>query len=137
MRERSGWYEEDCAWSKVAFTFPEIFSGNDREAAVATLKNWYPDAYEAITGVQLAPGDSVVKDERRFHQAHADDWVTISAITSDRHPGMIECVAAKGGARGYVPERRYLVAQEEYRNRGRFGFVIDEARHVLCDGPGA
>jgi hypothetical protein len=136
LRERSGWYEEDCAWSKVAFTFPEIFSEKDRVAAVATLKDWYPDAYEAIAVVQLAPGESVVKDERRFHQAHADDWVAISAITSGRHPGMIECVAAKGGARGQVPERRYLVSQEEYRNRGRFGFVIDEARHALCDGPG-
>lgn len=137
LSERSGWYEEDCAWSKVAFTFPELFPEKDRAAAVVTLKNWYPDAYEAIAGVTLAPGESVVKDERRFREEHARDWIVIAAITSDRRPGMVECVAAKGGVRGQVPERRYLVAQEEYRIRGCFGFVIDEARHALCDGPSA
>ncbi|MBM3553591.1 MAG: hypothetical protein FJX45_18035, partial [Alphaproteobacteria bacterium] len=78
MRERSGWYEEDSAWSKVAFTFPELFLEKDRAAAIVTLKNWYPAAYEAIAGVTLAPGESVVKDERRFRQEHADDWVVIS-----------------------------------------------------------
>jgi len=137
LRECNGWYEEDCAWSKVAFTFPDLFSEQDQIAAVSTLKNWYPDAYEAVAGVTLAPGESVVKDERRFRQDHADDWVVISAIMSDRHAGMIECVATKGGARGVTTERRYLVAENEYRNRGRFGFVIDEARHSLCELPSA
>lgn len=134
LRERDGFYEEDCAWSKVVFTFPQLFSIEERAAALATLKNCYPDAYEAIAGVTLAPGESVVKDQRRFRQDHADDWIVISAIASDRDPAMVECVAVKGGERGQTPERAYLVPAEEYRKRGRFGFVIDEARHARCDG---
>ncbi|PWB81456.1 MAG: hypothetical protein C3F11_15160 [Methylocystaceae bacterium] len=137
LRESSGWYEEDCAWSKVVFTFPELFSEKDREAALATVKHWYPDAYEAITGVALRPGESLVKDERRFKKAHVDDWVVISAIRSDRHPGMVECAATGGGARPAIAERHYLVPENEYARSGRFGFVIDEARHAFRDGPDA
>jgi hypothetical protein len=132
LRERGGWYEEDCAWAKVAFTFPELFSKKECDAAIAALKHWYPDAYEAITGVILSCLESIAKDERRFLEAHADDWIVVAAIKSDRHAGMVECIATKGGARGGVAERRYLVAEEEYRSRGRFGFVIDEARHAVC-----
>ncbi|WP_442755644.1 DUF7007 domain-containing protein [Methylocystis sp. JAN1] len=133
LREADGYYEEDCAWAKVAFTFPELFSKDHYDAAVATIKNWCPDAYEEIAGVTLAPGESFGKDERRFREEHADHWIVISAIASDCHPGMVECVAARGGVRGRGPERAFLVPQDEYRDRGRFGFVIDEARHALCD----
>ena len=140
LRERDGFYEEDCAWAKVAFTFPEAFSEKDREAAIRTLKDWYPDEYETVTGVILAPGESHVKDERLFLERHAKDWVVISAISSDQHPGMVACIATIGGRRGEggrpdPAERRYLVPAEEYDQRGQFGFVIDPARHALYDGP--
>ena len=62
LREPDRWFEEDCAWAKVAYTFPELFSENDRDAAVRTLKTWYPDAWEAITGEVLQPGESYVKE---------------------------------------------------------------------------
>ena len=98
----------------------------------ATLP-WFNWALVAIAGVTLAPGESFGKDERRFREEHTDHWIVISAIASDRHPGMVECVAARGGVRRRGPERAFLVPQDEYRDRGRFGFVIDEARHALCD----
>ena len=62
------------------------------------------------------------------------DWVVISAIRSDHHPGMTECVATLGGDRRAAEQRRYLVPSDEY-DAGRFGFVINEARHRLYDGP--
>lgn len=140
LRERGGYYEEDCAWAKVAFTFPEVFPEMDREAAIRTLKEWYPDEYETVAGVILAPGESHVKDERLFLERHANDLIVISAIRSDQHPGMVECIAKIGGRRGQwgksdSAERRYLVFNQEYDRRGKFGFVIDPDRHALYDGP--
>ena len=140
LRERDGFYEEDCAWAKVAFTFPEVFSEKDREAAIRTLKEWYPDEYETVAGVILAPGESHVKDEQLFLERHANDWIVISAIRSDQHPGMVECIATIGGRRGHwgkpdSTERRYLVPDAEYDRRGKFGFVIDPTHHALYDGP--
>ena len=47
---------------------------------------------------------------------------------------MTEVVAKIGG--GHIrggEERRFLVASNEYAGRGRFGFVIDLARHAEYD----
>lgn len=138
LRERGGWYEEDCAWAKVVYAFPDLFSEDDRASAVKTLKGWYPDAWEAVTGTVLAPGESHIKDERLFLEDHARDWIVISAIRSEQHPGMVECTATTGGARSIdTPKRRYLVPDDEYQQRSPFGFVIDETRHALCDEPGS
>ena len=47
----------------------------------------------------------------------------------------METVATLGGRRGVgAEERRFLVPADEYR-AGLFGFVIDEARHAVYDGP--
>lgn len=131
---RGGWYEEDCAWAAVAQAFPELFTDYERCLADNTIRDWYPDTWEAIHGRTLQPGESHEKDRRRFEQENASDWIVISALRSNQHPGMTECVASLGGDRRAAEQRRYLVASDEYRI-GRFGFVIDEARHRLYDGP--
>ena len=74
------------------------------------------------------------KDRRNFERDHSSNWVVISAIRSDQHPGMTECVATLGGNRRGPEQRRYLVPSDEY-DPGRFGFVIDEVRHRLYGGP--
>lgn len=140
LQGNSCWFEEDSNWAKVAFAFPDCFTPEQSDAAIRTLKDWCPDAYEAVTGEILAPGDSHIKDQRLFHECHANDWVVISAISSDQHPGEIECIATLGGKRGKWGkpdpiERRYLVPKAEYDRRGPHGFVIDPARHTLYDGP--
>jgi hypothetical protein len=49
---------------------------------------------------------------------------------------MTEVVAVVGGNRKPgSDEHRFLVPSDEYAGRGRFGFVIDLARHVEYDGP--
>ena len=127
-RNGDGWYEEDAEWAKVAFSFPRLFTTRERRCAAESLRNDYPDVWEHIHGVTLAPGESRVKDERQFRQRHAADWVVVSAIRSDRHPGFVECVAKIGGNRSLADERLYLVPGHEYQ-AGRFGFVIDEREH--------
>lgn len=95
-----GFYEEDCAWAIVALTFPHLFTGFARSCAGRTIKdNWF-EAWEAITGTILAPGESHEKDRRAFEAGHAGDWIVVSAITSEQQPGFVECVAAPGGHRG-------------------------------------
>ena len=137
LRAVEGWYEEDCHWAAVAHAFPELFTDFERASAESTIRNWYPQAWEAIHGKVLLPGQSSTKDEREFHKRHADDWIVVSAIRSDHEPGFTEVAATLGGERaGTHGARRYLVPSEEYgANGGRLGFIIDESRHRRYDGP--
>ncbi|SEM59879.1 hypothetical protein SAMN04515666_11542 [Bosea lupini] len=135
LRAMDGWYEEDCAWAVVAITFPDLFTGFERRCAERSVKDSWPDAWETIFGVVLGPGESYEKDRRAFHEAHAGDWIVVSAISSGHQQGFVECVATPGGRRGVdTEERRFLVAADEYAV-GRFGFVIDPSRHVVYGGP--
>lgn len=135
LRADNGWYEEDECWAIVAITFPNLFTRFERRHAERTIKDSWPDTWEKISGTILGPGESREKDRRAFELEHANDWIVISAITSAHEPGFVECVATRGGKRGpSVEERRFLVPATEYRI-GQFGFVIDEARHRIYDGP--
>ncbi|RUV66073.1 hypothetical protein EOA78_35415 [Mesorhizobium sp. M5C.F.Cr.IN.023.01.1.1] len=135
LRAADGFYEEDECWAIVAFTFPLLFTSFERRAAERTMKDSFPDAWEAITGNVLQPGESWKKDERMFLAEHANDWIVVSAIRSDHEKGFVEVIATPGGKRGPgTEERRFLVPSEEYRI-GRFGFVVDESRHRVYGGP--
>ena len=134
LRARGGWYEEDEAWAIVAITFPHLFTGYERRCAERTKDSW-PDAWEAIFGIVLEPGESREKDRCAFEKEHADNWIVVSAIMSNQQPGFVEVVATPGGRRGAgTEERRFLVPSDEYRI-GRFGFVVDETRHLVYSGP--
>jgi len=134
LRVRGGFYEEDEAWAIVAITFPHLFTAFERRCAERTMKDSFPDAWEAITGTVLAPGEPRTKDQRAFEAEHAGDWIVVSALTSEQHPGFVECVATPGGHRGPgTEERRFLVPSSEY-SVGRFGFVIDPDRHAVYAG---
>jgi len=132
-RNDTGFYEEDCEAAIVIVTFPELFPAKTVAAAHQTAKNWFPEAYEQLFSVVLEPGESIKKDQQDFRRQHAEDWIVISAITSQHRPGFVECVASKGGVRGRIGERRFLVPATEYR-QGRHGFIIDQARHAPYDG---
>ncbi|MBS3651880.1 hypothetical protein KEU06_25055 [Pseudaminobacter sp. 19-2017] len=135
IRVTGGAYEEDEAWAIVAFSFPHLFTAFERQAAEKTMKDSFPDAWEAITGNLLGPGKSWKKDERAFFAEHRDDWIVVSAIISDQQSGFTEVIATPGGKRGPgSEERRFLVPSDEYRV-GRFGFVIDPERHAGYGGP--
>ena len=136
LRKDTPWYEEDSEWAIVAISFPELFTGYERSMAEKTIRNTWPDAWEAIHGCKLAEGESWAKDRRAFDQRHAADHVVTSAIFSDQHTGMTEVVAVVGGdRRASDDERRFLVPSDEYAGRGRFGFVIDPGRHAEYHGP--
>lgn len=136
MRKDTPWYEEDVEWAILAISFPDLFTSYEREQADRAIRNTWPDAWEAIHGRSLLDGESWAKDRLAFDQRYAADFVVTSAIRSDHHPEMTEVVAVVGGGRSRNgEERRFLVSSDEYAGRGRFGFVIDPARHVVYDGP--
>jgi hypothetical protein len=128
LRNRDGWYEEDCEWAKVATAHPGLFTVYERDHAERTLRDWHPGVWEAVYGRSLDPSESFMRDRQHFERAHADDWIVISASRSDDHPGQVECVAALGGRREGATMRKFLVPSDEYRI-GRHGFVIDQRRH--------
>ena len=128
LRNDGGWFEEDCEWAKVATAFPDLFTDYERTHAERTLRDWMPDAWEAIHGRKLDPAESFTREREDFEVRHADDWIVISAIRSDAHADQVECIATKGGKRDDTPTRTFLVPCGEYRI-GRHGFVIDEHRH--------
>ncbi|MBO0134292.1 hypothetical protein JZX89_26500 [Agrobacterium sp. Rnr] len=135
LRSEDGWYEEDSAWAAVAVAFPDLFTRFEQRCAARTLKDWEPDAWETISGTRLAPGESHTKDRGAFEQQHANDWIVISALRSDHHPGMTEVIATRGGRCDHgVEERRFLVPSADYK-AGCFGFVIDETRRAVYEGP--
>ena len=129
LRSSSGFYEEDAEWAAVAQALPGLFTGYERRLADETLRNHWPDAWEAIHGRSLQPGESRARDRQIFERQHAADWIVISAVSSDRLPGFVETMATPGGQRGLGVERRhFLVPSAEYEP-GLFGFVIDPTRH--------
>lgn len=135
LRSAGGWYEEDAAWAAVAAAWPDLFTGLERRQAEETLRHSWPDAWEAIHGRALKPGESRTRDGEAFARDNAANWVVISAIYSDQHCGFTEVIATRGGQRDpKSDERRFLVPSGDYKV-GTFGFVIDEARYTAYDGP--
>jgi len=135
LRSMGGWYEEDAEWAIVAITFPHLFTAFERRCAARTIKDSWPNAWEAIFRTILAPGQSRTKDRHAFEAEHARDWIVVSAITSEQQKGFVECVATPGGKRGPgTEERRFLVPAAKY-DMGRFGFVIDPDCHAVYAGP--
>ena len=136
-------FEEDVEWCRIFVAFEaELLESGDEHTVrcireghhTDTLRENYPDAYEAHFGVTLLPGQSRAKDERAFYAEHSGDLI-VSTAFGDWHAnvpdGMVGVVARVGG-RGTgraVAERYFLVPNEEYDARGRFGFVIDTTRH--------
>lgn len=130
LRIKGGWYEEDGSWARVAIGYPDLFTDREKILADRTFRNWEPDAWEEIHGHALTAEESFTRDRERFEREHARDWVVISAMRSDQHPGFVEAIATMGGRRDALQTRSYHVPNEEYV-AGRHGFVIDLKRHQM------
>lgn len=128
LRLAGGWYEEDCDWARVAIGYPDLFTDREKASADRTLRDWFPDAWEAVHGRKLTAAESFMRDRQAFEREHGQDWIVISAVRSKDHPGHVEAIASLGGQRGGVATRVFLVPAGDYAI-GRHGFVIDPSRH--------
>lgn len=139
LKVKGGWYEEDAEWSKVATAYPDLFTSFERRHGEKTLRNSYPEAWEEFYGLKLKEGESVQRDQETFNERHKDDLIVTSALYSSEHPGFTEVWAQKGPRTfSYTgkeePQYQFLVADDEYKARGPFGFVIDPDRHQQIGG---
>jgi hypothetical protein len=132
-RAEEGWYEEDCEWAKVAFTFPEAFRPSSVLAAKATLKNDYPVEYGNITGIPVNPGESSKLREDIWQEAHKNHLQVISAMgdwhenVPDGMVGVIMILRSKINPKTYQheksDERYFLVPAADYTGGH---FVIED-----------
>lgn len=137
MRQANGWYEEDCEWAVVATVYPDMFDEKERETAKTTLRNYKPEAYELFYGVILKPGESHVKDDRLFREAHQNDYLVLAARSAPN--GMAAVFAGRGGRTEnyhYPSDTKwFLVNSAEYNAVNHDRFVIDPAKHKEIPEP--
>lgn len=127
FRRAGGWYEEDCEANIVLYFFHEVFAdriADCRNKAEKSLKTWLWREWEEYTGRPLEPGESRLKDEARWLEEHADNWVSFSAWGSwhsDVPDGMVGLCARR---KTTGEERYFLVPKDSYQN---MRMVIDPA----------
>jgi hypothetical protein len=130
-RKDSGWYEEDCEWVIVAFTFPKFFisSKNDVsiESIIAIAKDQYPDEYTLITGRKVSLDESHVLRYRADTLKHINDWIAVSAVGDWHHQvpaGKVGITAAKGGHSIVDKARRYfLIDSTSYDDKANWSLI--------------
>jgi hypothetical protein len=135
LRNREGWYEEDCEWAKVAFTFPYAFKPDHVLMAKETLKNWLPHEYEAAAGIKVNPGESSKLREEIWKETHKDHLQCVSASGSwpghnfvpEGMVGVTACIGGHNKNGQYAGTLRYfLVPKEDYT--GQFA-IEDEKKY--------
>ena len=128
LRRADGWYEEDCDWGAVVWTFREYFSTKHVQQAERTIIDWAPYAYEALTGAVLQPGQSFRKDADTFESNNKGNYVSMSAYGDHHKEVPAGYVAVHAKRAEPADERWFLVPLAEYRN-GQHWFVINPDVH--------
>lgn len=126
MRDKDGWYEEDCAWSIVATCFPSEFNPEQVISATKTLMNDFPEMYEKFYGIELKPGESSSKDLRQWFADNKNKHIVTSAFgdwNKDVPKNFVGVVCLWNGENTHTS--RFLIPKEIYDNRSEFGFAFD------------
>jgi hypothetical protein len=101
FRCRRGWYEKDLDWAIAVNFIPEAFpSPVTKHNAIRILKDFHWREWEAFTGEELGPVDSMGKREALFRQRHRADFIVTRAWGdwNETVPtGMVGVVATLGG----------------------------------------
>lgn len=120
LRNSDRWYEED-----LEANIPVMYFGKDEEArssAEERVREWFPDQYEAATGIEVGFGESFVRDKAvwRAEREAAGDWVTTSAsMSDDRLATIVHMSKISAGELDKSDEMIFVVPlRDEYRNRG-------------------
>jgi len=133
FRSPHGWYEEDCHCCILPLFLPELFSETSKSQVESTVKNWYPEVWELVTGTVLPLSESHKKREAAFYLEHKDSLIVHCAF-GDWHEkvpkGFVGVAARIGCFSSSGPSRYFLVPAEEYKTRSSFGFVIDLTKHT-------
>jgi hypothetical protein len=131
LRNRNGWYEEDCDAHIVAMRFNEHFN-ESAESASDGVRRWYPDAWEAATGLKIQPGESRVRDEANFVKSHEDDLVGHSSRGADDGTDrlIVPVLQADGETAEFYMSKDEVKAQRDNPERGQeHRIIVDPANH--------
>jgi hypothetical protein len=124
----SGYYcfEEDCAYAIPVFIMDiPLLPNANHSIAEKTVKNWYPDIYEAFTKIKLNLEDSWMLRKRKHIEDIKDKMVAVAASSTTNN--MVIVTACKGGRdengnyKGKCFE--YLVSSEDYSRRSKYEFT--------------
>lgn len=124
-------FEEDLEWTRFVIAFPGEFELGMVKLAISSFRDTYPDEYALHTGRPVDPKNSRELRRRAHYVANRDNWLAVSASGSWHETvpgGFVGVVALKGvdAASRRGDGRSFLVAEDDYRNRGEFEFVVPD-----------
>jgi hypothetical protein len=137
IRAEGGWYEEDLAYFWVVAVFPELIAHGlvkcTLEDAHRSLREWFPDEYEAVFGEPVQPSQSHKRREQIFAREHGNDWIAVAAWGSwhkDIPEGMVGvcCQPARLQRQRNAPCRYFIVPSEDYDSpelKSPLGFICE------------
>lgn len=151
LRNKSGWYEEDCEAAIVGMVHPEAmphYMNGDmdaiRDASTSTVKSWFPDQYEKATGESVSPEESYVRredlkraDEKSFRAEHSHEMVSTGwgndsngAWVPEGYSTLTAKVDDTGETREYLVPDSDCVSDHMLRKN----VVIDPNKHIDVTG---
>lgn len=152
LRNKNGWYEEDCESNIVAMYYPEAFphvGGSAQElsdGAERSVKDYFPDQYTKATGIELTEADSsTLRDrakaanEQAYREEHKDEFVSTgwgSDYDGSWVPEGYYAIEARREADG--EKRQFLIPKEECISDHmlRRAVLVDPRRHRDVTGIG-
>lgn len=129
LRRPGGWYEEDCEYKIVVATFPREFTEDSshtywstmtpaeaEQEALKSVRQYWPDEYETITGQAVPASDSTVIAGREFRASHHGDFLVDSVHDTDFDSGVVTLRTSRPSD---GQKRFFRMSLEEYRRRQR------------------
>ncbi len=115
-RQSGGWYEEDCEWAIPALTFPdEIFIETESQATAHKAgKDWFPDEYTKVTGIEVSVEESFTLQQRAFKLKTMDKFIGVAAFGTWEKSVPIGKVGVVLRHQTTGEERDVLVNSEDY-----------------------
>lgn len=119
------WFEEDDAWAAVVIAFPQWFAPGLDASAQDTLRDCFPQAYEAHYGVKLTPAQSRTLATLEWEEKTKDNFTLVTGY-SDRHWDVPEGkVYAIGFRRSDEATRGFLLSRDDYEAVIKSRAVLD------------
>lgn len=143
MRNSDGWYEEDTEATIVGWAKPEAFPHIvERRGETATramfdesVKNWYPDEYEKVTGETVTAEESYTRSKQlekqskeSFKAANQDKFVPTRELHTHQEKWVPDNSSLVEAEMGKTGEKRYfLVPSNERKSEKMLGMRDDLA----------
>lgn len=137
-------WEEDCAWALYNFVFGISYEYKSTDGTTKTpdahskdtVKNYFWEIYEKVTGETIKDWESYSKDEKNWNEKTKESYIVTSAIRWQTFAGIndievsedeIFCEAKKYveiDGEQLIDKRYYIIPSDVYNTRGTRSYVI-------------